>query len=264
MKVEGWVSTDLLGVLKDFQRRTAEYAFRRMYLDDPPAPRFLIADEVGLGKTLVARGVIAKVIEHLADKRESINIVYVCSNQDIARQNIRRLGLDGSTQMTASRITLVPLEQSIDDALGGVKLVAFTPSTSFDIKSKTGLSKERAFLAHLLLRSWNGAYSRTAVLNVLHATKGRDGFEDEFKSIAPQVEGIEATFVDAFADAISKTNLRGDFEKVAAQFKRRRRNERTPVELRTLRDRLIGDLRALLARLALDGLKPDLIILDEF
>jgi hypothetical protein len=34
-----------------------------MYLDESPALRFLVADEVGLGKTLVARGVIARALE---------------------------------------------------------------------------------------------------------------------------------------------------------------------------------------------------------
>jgi len=36
-----------------------------MYLDEDKVHRFLVADEVGLGKTLVARGLIAKVIDHL-------------------------------------------------------------------------------------------------------------------------------------------------------------------------------------------------------
>ena len=46
--------------LKDFQRRTVDYVFNRMYLDERPTRRFLVADEVGLGKTMVARGIIAK------------------------------------------------------------------------------------------------------------------------------------------------------------------------------------------------------------
>ena len=54
-----------LADLKDFQRRTAEWAFERMYADGDPALRFLVADEVGLGKTHVAKGVIAQVIDHL-------------------------------------------------------------------------------------------------------------------------------------------------------------------------------------------------------
>ncbi len=55
------VETVLSG-LKDFQRDTVDYVFRRLYLDRNPTHRFLIADEVGLGKTLVARGLIAKAV----------------------------------------------------------------------------------------------------------------------------------------------------------------------------------------------------------
>ena len=62
--------TDLAS-LKDFQRITVEYAFRRLWLDDDQVKRFLVADEVGLGKTMVAKGVIARTVDHLwdSDKR---------------------------------------------------------------------------------------------------------------------------------------------------------------------------------------------------
>ncbi len=42
--------------LKAFQRRTVEYVFRRFYQDAETTKQFLVADEVGLGKTMVARG----------------------------------------------------------------------------------------------------------------------------------------------------------------------------------------------------------------
>ena len=51
---------DILEPLKPFQRRTVDHAFRRLFTDDDRTSRFLVADEVGLGKTLVARGIIAK------------------------------------------------------------------------------------------------------------------------------------------------------------------------------------------------------------
>ena len=51
--------------LKEFQRSTVDYVFKRLYTGPDPIHRFLVADEVGLGKTLVARGVIAKAIDHL-------------------------------------------------------------------------------------------------------------------------------------------------------------------------------------------------------
>ena len=78
--------------LKDFQQATVDYVFRRLYDDADPATRFLVADEVGLGKTLCARGLIARTIEHLQQEGvRRIDVVYVCSNVDIARQNIERL-----------------------------------------------------------------------------------------------------------------------------------------------------------------------------
>ena len=58
----------IMDSLKDFQRQTVDYVFRRLYLDEDRVNRFLIADEVGLGKTLVAKGIIAKAIERLWEK----------------------------------------------------------------------------------------------------------------------------------------------------------------------------------------------------
>jgi hypothetical protein len=105
---------DVAGVLdglKDFQRETARYVFRRLYLDQDYTRRFLVADEVGLGKTLVARAVIAQAIDHLWDKVQRIDIVYICSNADIAKQNINRLTIDGKEEFVfSSRATLLPIE----------------------------------------------------------------------------------------------------------------------------------------------------------
>jgi len=81
--------------LKDFQRRSVDYVFRRLYKDEKPARRFLIADEVGLGKTLVARGLIAQAVDHLWDDIGQIDVIYICSNANIARQNINRLKIPG-------------------------------------------------------------------------------------------------------------------------------------------------------------------------
>src|SRR5215204_5058922 len=85
----------ILAQLKDFQRDTVEHVFRRLYRDDPPQHRYLVADEVGLGKTLVARGVIAKTLEHLWDRVDRIDVIYICSNLDIARQNVNRMNVMG-------------------------------------------------------------------------------------------------------------------------------------------------------------------------
>jgi hypothetical protein len=86
MPIESFKAGPALVSLKAFQRRTVDYVFDRFYDAENPAYQFLVADEVGLGKTLVARGVIAKAIEHLWDKTDRIDILYICSNQAIAAQ----------------------------------------------------------------------------------------------------------------------------------------------------------------------------------
>jgi hypothetical protein len=98
--------------LKDFQCRTVEYVFDRMYCDSNPARRFLVADEVGLGKTLVARGIVAKVVEQLQKKdKKRIDVLYICSNATIAQQNLNRLNVtDQRTSSFATRLTLLPLQ----------------------------------------------------------------------------------------------------------------------------------------------------------
>ena len=99
----------VLASLKDFQRNTVEYAFERLWGEDDPVKRFLVADEVGLGKTMVAKGLVAKTVEHLWDTDKRIDIVYICSNSQIARQNLSRLKVvDGNTVRHADRLTLLP------------------------------------------------------------------------------------------------------------------------------------------------------------
>ena len=58
------VADQVLPTLKPFQRATVEHAFERLY-SPTGSGRFLVADEVGLGKTMVAKGIIAKAIDRL-------------------------------------------------------------------------------------------------------------------------------------------------------------------------------------------------------
>ena len=150
----------VLADLKDFQRRTARWAFERMFADDDPAIRFLVADEVGLGKTHVAKGVIAQVIEHLGrtgDERH--DIVYVCSNGAIARQNLRKLAPKGIEPVArVDRLTMLPLAEldDGDETRTGINLLAITPGTSLKFGRSTGTFPERC-LAYTFLRGHWGA-----------------------------------------------------------------------------------------------------------
>lgn len=158
--------------LKDFQRDTVEYVFRRLYTDPDATRRFLVADEVGLGKTMIARGVIAKAIEHLRDKVKRIDVIYVCSNAAIAQQNLERLDvLDAGFRPFATRLTLIA-RQIRDIAKRPVNFVSFTPGTTFDLKSRAGRSDERALLYQIL--TTEGLAEPTPARNLLRANVSPD------------------------------------------------------------------------------------------
>ena len=113
----------ILEPLKDFQRATVEHVTERLYRSPQPSRRFLVADETGLGKSLVARGVIARAIEHLQDDDtvDRIDIVYVCSNSDIADQNLKRLNVTGQDHLPfASRLTLLAKHSRRLAAVAGI------------------------------------------------------------------------------------------------------------------------------------------------
>lgn len=126
-----FVSAPALTGLKDFQRKTVEYVYNRFYGDDSTS-RFLIADEVGLGKTLVARGIIAKTLEKLQDEVDRVDVIYICSNAAIATQNVNRLNVSDSAGFSiATRLTYLP-KQVRSLRKNKVNFISLTPGTAFD------------------------------------------------------------------------------------------------------------------------------------
>ena len=147
------VTNTLLG-LKDFQRKTVDYVMEQF---KEGRTRFLIADEVGLGKTIVAKGIIARLFEQtvLNEKKTRFNVVYVCSNQAIAKANIGKLNFtQDRTAILASsdddRITSLAYDDSWEDETRSFTIRAFTPATSFDDKTHSGRKDERVLLFRLL------------------------------------------------------------------------------------------------------------------
>ncbi|MDA0698837.1 MAG: helicase-related protein [Chloroflexi bacterium] len=231
-----------------------------MFLDADPARRFLVADEVGLGKTLVARGLIAKTIDHLWDSIDRIDVIYICSNANIAKQNINRLNITEEREFEiTSRITLLPV--SIRDFKSRkLNFISFTPGTSFDLRSALGTAQERVLIYWLLRRAWD--LRGTAALNVLQGYAGTENFRlavDEFLSANEIDASLEKSFKDAL---VLRPDLRGAFEQLCEQFGRPRRN--IPDSEREEQRKVVGELRTLLATTCLSALEPDLVILDEF
>src|SRR6202012_516222 len=159
-----------------------------------------VADETGLGKSVVARGAIARAIEKLeADPRVNrIDIVYVCSNQDLAQQNLRRLNVTGERELPlATRLTLlatvVPHLSSPANGSGKkVNLISFTPATSGMTGGgwRTGQWEERALLAILLrpLVTTTDAEWDT-LIDLMKATKGAERFRDGVRELNQRLGG---------------------------------------------------------------------------
>ena len=94
--------------LKDFQIATVDYVFDRFTDAQHLCNRFLVADEVGLGKTLVARGIIQRFYDYFKDLgRKELNVIYICSNQSIASQNIGRLNIEKQKGFSPTQINRI-------------------------------------------------------------------------------------------------------------------------------------------------------------
>jgi Helicase conserved C-terminal domain len=248
----------ILKRLRDFQRRTVDYVFKRMFLDDDPAYRFLVGDEVGLGKTMVARGVIAKTIQHLQPQVSRIDIVYVCSNAAIANQNLNRLNVYGNQDFAlATRLTLLPVRISgLRD--NRINFISFTPGTTFEFGNRGGSKEERRVLYQMLRDRFD--LSRTGLLNLLQATV-RD--KDNWRKYAEDQIEIDAELERLFVrDLRSKPALLRELRKVDQEFHTYRPN--VPREQMDGCLAVIRQLRKLLANVCIRALQPDLIILDEF
>jgi len=261
-------STPALAGLKDFQKNTVEYVFNRLYGQDSTS-RFLIADEVGLGKTLVARGIIAKTLEHLQDNVDRVDVIYICSNAAIATQNVKRLNVSDTDGFSiATRLTYLP-RQVRSLRQNKVNFISLTPGTAFDhTRSRGGHADERAILYRMmynlpLAQNERRRRLRMGLLNILQATTGKDNWRSKVKNLT--VEDLDADLAKAFRRAVLEdAELYAALKDGCERFARYRANGRIPSEDSELRYDLIGKLRSKLASVCLFALKPDLVIIDEF
>ncbi len=261
-----------LAALTDFQRATVHHVMDR-YFGNDPIRRFLVADETGLGKSLVARGVIASLIERLQDDDGvgRIDIVYVCSNADIAEQNVTRLNVTGEEHLPfASRLTLLARESHrlngrAATGLKPVNLVSFTPGTSFEKGHGGGRVEERALLFVLLRELMHldkKQQRRARVVLSLGVKPEHFNYQiDWLDRHTARHGGLDHLIVDDFAADPRTPDLIDRFAAVCDAIGQRRKVR--PEEHHTNRD-LVSDLRSTLAKASVGCLEPDLIVLDEF
>lgn len=215
--------------------------------------RFLIADEVGLGKTVVAQRIIEKLVGQ--ERRRPFVVYYITNGQRVAHQNRGRLVdfLSEEEQKEAvaraDRLNLIPL---LPRPKSPVALYALTPGTSFPGKTTrlhAGRKEERAFLSALLTRTYPHLMrkfpEKTMQCNV---TSDWEGLVRRNRDL---VSRLPRKFIYAFKAALTK-EFNGDSK------------TRVPEAAKGPRGRFVGRLRRALAYTVLTAQPPDLVILDEF
>lgn len=259
----------VLAALKPFQRAAVDHVTEQFFGPgaEQRSGRFLIADETGLGKSIVARGVVATTIDRLRTNAPGpINIIYVCSNQDLAKQNLRRLNVTGEEETeVATRLSMLVQNTALvnsDDSSTAVNLLSLTPGTSFHNRGhRQGKAEERAIIAHLLERFERPDHRlRRAGRDVL---QGMVWYRESFDQLIDQVEqkALDLAIVERFERDISESGALDRFRSLRREYaadqegddKRWHRTQES-----------IAELRRSLATAGASMLKPDLVILDEF
>jgi hypothetical protein len=252
------MSTRKISEPKGFQRATAEAALATLTRADGPR-RFLVADEVGLGKTVVARTVVAEMMK----RRRPLVVFYVTSNLNIAHQNRTKLTelLPDKAERKravaqADRLTLVanPARRPKHDRL---QLYTLTPATSVPMyRSRGGPSRleERALIFRLL----TGRFPSLDTEWLSRCFRGGQAGERSWSHALYQYERIEGirSLQEVFLRSLEEDEYLElpsvDAKSISEAAERKRPG------------RLMSGLRAALAMAAFRDIRPDLIIFDEF
>ena len=267
------VEAKTMAMLKDFQRATVE-RIDTLYWEGQK--RVLVADEVGLGKTLIARGVIAKMAKlRFLEDDPLFKVVYVCSNQNIARQNIRKLdifntGYDDIAETRLSMQHLKAVEQEIAAKEKGqyIELIPLTPQTSFRVTQGAGSMDERALMFSVLsfLPEFQENDELRDKLNFTlqygvkddgwtwRAYKSPKSYTNRVLSCKNQTSG---TYPDNVLAEVKASTV---FQEMMDYLSRRFYTSSVVQGDYTL----ICKLRRLFAEISVGRLNPDLVIMDEF
>ena len=259
-----------MNMLKDFQAETVkrvDYLFRNMQ------NHVLVADEVGMGKTLIGRGVIVKTArQKIEEKCDLCKVVYICSNQNIANQNIRKLDITGRNiveSVSDTRLSMQHLkimEQTSDEAIkdGFIQLIPLTPETSFRMTSGGGSVQERALIFAILKRIPDfKAHIKTLEDFMIHGAikSWESGEKYLYESRVAQCE--EATGGIYPKNIIDKI-CSEEFEEIIDILLKHLKEIRYKRELSYSDYAVMNKLRVMFAKISVSMLEPDLVIMDEF
>ncbi len=278
------IEKKVISGLKDFQCATVD---RIDYLFRHGKNRVLVSDEVGLGKTLVAKGVIAKFTKLRKEEGDNlVKVAYVCSNAAIADQNINKLAITnnlqkesvGASRLSMQHINIFNQENSHDLLMKYIQLIPLTPDTSFRMTQGTGTKEERALMYAVLkgmdfvrgkneelkealrcdVQNWWDWWCNEEIRLVNKCNDRSHGYYLAYMHHKLEIEFREP-FNDKQKEYYGTDNFEEYFLWILQQVK-----QNNSVDIKWSIRTAIGRLRLLFAKISLAKLEPDLVIMDEF
>jgi uncharacterized membrane protein YkvA (DUF1232 family) len=255
--------------LREFQKAAVERIVDM--LNSNSSGRYLLADEVGLGKTLIAQG----VVQRLSERRKRFTVVYLCSNLEIAAQNAEKLApSDSQAKALKDRLTLMTLGIN-QESQAALRIYSFTPGTSLELGRSTGIKRERRLLLYLvsqglgktLTKKWREFFKCGPKISDWEETTTLPKLKAEFESC------VNDKFLTRWTSLVGQSKVdRFVDEKTSNRFRTVRVldeciNEYSQYDALWItknRNAIVGSLRKSLALASLDYLAPDLVIMDEF
>jgi len=258
-------NTEVMSGLKDFQRATVE---RIDYLFRNGQDRVLVADEVGMGKTMIAKGVIAKTAALRKEEGDDLfKVVYICSNQSIAHQNLSKLDvfdtLERNEDMDFSQwrlsmqfITIKYCERVFKEKNEFVQLLTLTPGTSFKHSNGAGTLDERMLLGCVVEQilkneypdnlSWRRRLKKIMINNVKYWEESYDHWKKLVADYLPYKSDVHSILLEDndFMDYVTEYLENYESGQKTSPF--------------------INYIRKAFAKISINMLNPDLVIMDEF
>lgn len=253
--------------LKDLQKATVEHIVN--IFKSKKQRRVLLSDEVGLGKTIVSKGVIQAVGE-LSDEYgiwddNTYRVVYICSNANIVKQNTENLGIEDVMNIDESRLSMQHfiVAKKVKELQKSKKskpriLIPLTPGTSFNLQTSAGNMNERALMFAILSHLDDFKDHKTALKNRLNIY-GANG--DNWTDIIDKYEkDIKENVCTGYRENISKEVVNDDCYQEAKDLllKAIALNDYNTT------NKAITLFRIIFCKISMKELNPDLVIMDEF
>ena len=264
----------------DFQEATADriaHIFRKSLIDKDGKEifqggqrRVLLADEVGLGKTHVAAGVIERVRKMRKEVGDDMfRVVYVCSNMTIANQNIRKLGITHQADVSESRLSMqhlsirlreAQISDGSDDEMKEI-IIPITPSTSFSRSGRAaGNIQERALIGVILTELDDFKPYQNEISGIFTGKakiETREFWMDRYRK---QIYGLGSEYISEIKGLLENNS---NFHAVKSELMSLLNSDSIEYFDKSFGD-IINKLRRIFADISLEMLQPDLIIMDEF